>query len=306
MKLIIKQWLNHHSQPFQLVLGRMRQNLLATILMCCVIGVTLSLPAILFTVVDNLGRFAGNVESKPQLSLFLKLDASGSEKSALTEQLKKHPGVAQFEFISKESAWDQLQQNAGTADIAGSLDKNPLPDAFFVTPKDISPKNVEKLQQEMQKWGGVELAQVDANWVKRLDSVLKLGRKAIVVLVALLGFGLIAIIGNSIRLQILTQLEEIQVSKLIGATNQFIRRPFLYAGVLYGLGGGIAALLITLGVVQFFNLSITEITDLYASHFSLEAPSAGFALCLLLSAVGLGWLGAFVAVNRSLTKIEKL
>lgn len=302
----MNQWINQHSQPFQLVLGRMRQNLLATILMCCVIGVTLSLPAILFTVVDNLGRFAGTVENKPQLSLFLKLDASSSERDKLTEQLKKHPGIAKFEFVSKESAWDQLQQNASTADITSSLDKNPLPDAFFVTPKDISPKNIEKLQQEMQQWNGVDLAQVDANWVKRLDGVLKLGHKAIIVLVALLGFGLIAIIGNSIRLQILTQLEEIEVSKLIGATNQFIRRPFLYAGVLYGLGGGVAALLITLLIVQFFNLSITEIADLYASHFSLEAPSVGFALFLLLSAVALGWLGAFVAVNRSLTKIEKL
>lgn len=302
----MNQWLNQHSQPLQLVLGRMRQNLLATILMCCVIGVTLSLPAILFTVVDNLGRFAGKVESKPQLSLFLKLDASSSERETLSEQLKKYPGVAKFEFVSKESAWDQLQQSAGTADITSSLDKNPLPDAFFVTPKDISPKNIEKLQNEMQQWNGVDLAQVDANWVKRLDSVLKLGHKAIIVLIALLGFGLIAIIGNSIRLQILTQLEEIEVSKLIGATNQFIRRPFLYAGVLYGLGGGIAALLITLLIVQFFNLSITEIADLYASHFSLEAPSIGFALLLILSAVALGWLGAFVAVNRSLTKIEKL
>lgn len=299
-------WLNQHSQPLRLVLGRMRQNLLATILMCCVIGVTLSLPAILFTVVDNLGRFAGTVESKPQLSLFLKLEASSGEKSALTEQLKKHPGIAQFEFISKESAWDQLKQNAGTADVASSLEKNPLPDAFFVTPKDISPKNIEHLQKEMQQWDGVEIAQVDANWIKRLDSLLKLGDKAIIVLVALLGFGLIAIVGNSIRLQILTQLEEIEVSKLIGATNQFIRRPFLYAGVLYGLGGGVAALLITLLIIQFFNLSITQIADLYASHFSLEAPSLGFALALLLSAVGLGWLGAYIAVNRSLSKIEKL
>jgi cell division transport system permease protein len=102
MKLIIKQWLNHHSQPFQLVLGRMRQNLLASILMCCVIGVTLSLPAILFTVVDNLSRFAGNVESKPQLSLFLKLDASSTEKSALTEQLKSIQASLNLSSLAKK------------------------------------------------------------------------------------------------------------------------------------------------------------------------------------------------------------
>lgn len=302
----MNQWLNQHMQPLRMVLGRMRQNLLGTVLMCCVMGVTLSLPAILFTIVDNLGQLAGGIESKPQLSLFLKLDASTTTNQAISEQLKKHAGIAKYEFVTKESAWEQMQQNANTADIGASLDKNPLPDAYFVTPKDIKPENVKRLQQEMQQWEGVELAQVDANWIKRLDTVLKLGKKAIFVLVALLGFALVAIIGNTIRLQIMTQLEEIEVSKLIGATNQFIRRPFLYAGTLYGLGGGLAAWLIVLAVVQLFNTSVTEIADLYASQFRLSMPNVTITLAMLLSAISLGWLGSFVAVNRSLAKIEKL
>jgi cell division transport system permease protein len=289
-----------------MVLGRMRQNLLGTVLMCCVMGVTLSLPAILFTIIDNLGQVAGGVESKPQLSLFLKLDAANSTKEAIGEQLKKHPDIAKYEFVSKESAWEQMQQNANTADISASLNKNPLPDAYFVTPKDIKPKNVQRLQKEMQQWDGVELAQVDSNWIKRLDTVLKLGKKAIFVLVTLLGFALVAVIGNTIRLQIMTQLEEIEVSKLIGATNQFIRRPFLYAGTVYGLGGGLAAWLIVLAVVQLFNTSVTEIADLYASQFRLSMQNATITIAMLLSAVALGWLGSFVAVNRSLAKIEKL
>ena len=302
----MNQWLNQHIQPLLMVLGRMRQNLLGTVLMCCVMGVTLSLPAILFTIVDNLGQVAGGIESKPQLSLFLKLDASSSAKEAITEQLKKHPDIAKYEFVSKESAWEQMQQNANTADISSSLNKNPLPDAYFVTPKNIQPKNVERLQKEMQQWDGVELVQVDSNWIQRLDTVLKLGKKAIFVLVALLGFALVAVIGNTIRLQIMTQLEEIEVSKLIGATNQFIRRPFLYAGTLYGLGGGLAAWLIVLAVVQLFNTSVTEIADLYASQFRLSMPNTPITIAMLLSAVALGWLGAFVAVNGSLAKIEKL
>lgn len=302
----MNQWLNQHIEPFQMVLGRMRQNLLGTVLMCCVMGVTLSLPAILFTIVDNLGQVAGTVENKPQLSLFLKLDASSVTKTTIADQLKKHPDIAKYEFVSKESAWEQLQQNANTADIGASLNKNPLPDAYFVTPKNIKPENVQRLQQEMQQWNGVELAQVDANWIKRLDTILKLGKKAIFVLIALLGFALVAIIGNTIRLQIMTQLEEIEVSKLIGATNQFIRRPFLYAGALYGLGGGLAAWLIVLAVVQLFNTSVTEIADLYASQFRLSMPSTSITLAILFSAIGLGWLGSFVAVNRSLAKIEKL
>ena len=302
----MNQWLNQHTQPLKMVLGRMRQNLLGTVLMCCVMGVTLSLPAILFTIIDNLGQVAGGVESKPQLSLFLKLDASNNTKEAIAEQLKKHPDVAKYEFVSKETAWEQLQQNANTSNISTSLSKNPLPDAYFVTPKDIKPESVQRLQQEMQKWSGVELAQVDANWIKRLDTVLKLGKKATFVLIALLGFALVAVIGNTIRLQIMTQLEEIEVSKLIGATNQFIRRPFLYAGTLYGLGGGLAAWLIVLAVVQLFNTSVAEIADLYASQFRLSMPNTSITIALLFSAIGLGWLGSFVAVNRSLAKIEKL
>lgn len=297
-------WLSQHQQPLKLVIGRMRNNLMATLLMFCVIGVTLCLPAILYTVVDNLSRLTGDVESKPQISLFLKLDASN--KTEIEAQLKKHADVASFEFVSKDDAWSKMQQDKNTADAAASLEKNPLPDAFYITPKNISPDNIGHLQEEMQKWNGVELAQVDANWVKRLDTILKLGKKAVFVLVVLLGFALITVIGNTIRLQIMTQREEIEVSKLIGATNPFIRRPFLYAGVLYGLGGGLAALIILTLVTMLFNFSVTEIADLYASNFRLHLPSGLSILVLLVSATGLGWLGSYFAVNRTLAQFENL
>jgi cell division transport system permease protein len=297
-------WLSQHQQPLKLVIGRMRNNLMATLLMFCVIGVTLCLPAILYTVVDNLSRLTGDVESKPQISLFLKLD--GSNKAEIEAQLKKHADVASFEFVSKDDAWSKMQQDKNTADAAASLEKNPLPDAFYITPKNISPDNIGHLQEEMQKWNGVELAQVDANWVKRLDTILKLGKKALFVLVVLLGFALITVIGNTIRLQIMTQREEIEVSKLIGATNPFIRRPFLYAGVLYGLGGGLAALIILTFVTMLFNFSVTEIADLYASNFRLQLPSGLSILVLLVSATGLGWLGSYFAVNRTLAQFENL
>jgi len=297
-------WLSQHQQPLKLVIGRMRNNLMATLLMFCVIGVTLCLPAILYTVVDNLSRLTGGVESKPQISLFLKLDASN--KTEIEAQLKKHADVASFEFVSKDDAWSKMQQDKNTADAAASLEKNPLPDAFYITPKNISPDNIGHLQEEIQKWNGVELAQVDANWVKRLDTILKLGKKAVFVLVVLLGFALITVIGNTIRLQIMTQREEIEVSKLIGATNPFIRRPFLYAGVLYGLGGGLAALIILTFVTMLFNFSVTEIADLYASNFRLQLPSGLSILVLLVSATGLGWLGSYFAMNRTLAQFENL
>lgn len=300
----MRQWLNQHLQALQLVISRMRRNMGAALMMCCVIGVSLCLPGILYVIVDNLNRLAGDVQSEPQISLFLKLDISSETIAALDKQLQSHPDIKKHRFVGKDSAWEQLQQDAGTAGVAGNLEKNPLPDAYFVQPKALDPATVESLQKEMQQWPGVELAQVDANWVKRLYSLLELGKKAILVLAALLSFALIAIIGNTIRLQIYTQREEIEVSKLIGATDHFIRRPFLYAGALYGLGGGLAAWLLLVGVIMLFNFSVADIAAQYASSFHLELPFWQVNLALIASAIGLGWLGSYIAVGRSLAQLD--
>lgn len=300
----MKQWLNQHVQAVQLVLKRMRSNAVATLMMCCVMGVTLCLPGMLYVVVDNLNRLAGDVQGDAQISLFLQLDASEQQIAALEQQLLKHPSVANYRFIGKEQAWQELQSRADMADAAAKLEQNPLPDAFFVEPKTSAPFAIGQLQSEMQQWPGIELAQVDASWIKRLYTLLELGKKAIVVLAALLGFALLAIVGNTIRLQILTQREEIEVSKLIGATNSFIRRPFLYAGALYGLCGGLVAWILLIIVISLFNHSIAELAELYASNFRLNLPVWQPMLSLLLGAAGLGWLGSYIAVNRSLAQFR--
>jgi cell division transport system permease protein len=300
----MRQWLNQHLQAVRVVLSRMRRNSLATLMMCCVIGVTLCLPGILYVAVDNLNRLAGNIQSEPQISLFLKLDIKPEAIAALDQQLRNLPDIKSYRFVSKDTAWQQLQLNAGTAGVANNLEKNPLPDAYFVQPKALDPAAVEHLQKELQQLPGVELAQVDANWIKRLYTLLELGKKAILVLAALLGFALLAIVGNSIRLQILTQREEIEVSKLIGATDGFIRRPFLYAGALYGLGGGLAAWLLLAGVIGLFNFSVADIADLYASSFRLDLPNFGLSMAMLASAICLGWIGSYIAVGRSLAQFD--
>jgi cell division transport system permease protein len=297
-------WLNQHQQPIQLVLTKMRRNLMATMLMFCVIGVTLCLPAVLYTVVDNLSQLTGKIESKPQISLFLKL--SSNSKAEIESALKQNPNIESFNFVSKEAAWKKMQSDETTAASTAFLETNPLPDAFYITPKNISPTQITKLQTDLQKLQGVELAQVDAHWVKKLDTILKLGKNAVAMLVIILGFALIAIIGNTIRLQILTQREEIEVSKLIGATNRFIRRPFLYAGIIYGLGGGLVALTLLTIITQLFNLSISEIAELYGSDFKLNMPNQLSMILLLVVAITLGWLGSYFAVNRSLAQFEKI
>src|SRR5690606_19575973 len=253
----------------RLVLGRLRRNMLATFLMWCVMGITLALPGVLYIMIDNLNRVAGSVQSEPQLSLFLDLGIQQQAIDEIEQKLAQHPQVESFRFVGKDVAWQQLQQNAGSETIA-DLQENPLPDAFFIHPKAIDPQQLEALQQELQQWPGVELAQMDTAWIKRLYAVLALGQKAVLILSRFLGFALIAIIGNTIRLQVVTQRDEIEVSKLIGATDSFIRRPFLYAGTFYGLGGGLAALLFLLVITLLFNTSVAEIARLYSSDFRLD------------------------------------
>lgn len=300
----MKHLLNQHAQALSLVAGRMRHNILATFLMLVLMGVTLCLPGTLYVIVDNLNQLAGDMQDDPQISLFLKLDANQQIIDEIAGKLEAHPHILNHRFVSKDEAWEQLQQDADTAAVASNLEKNPLPDAYFITPRILAPEDIENLQAELQQWQGVELAQLDTSWIKRLNALLQLGKKGILVLVALLGFALIVIIGNTIRLQILTQREEIEVSKLIGATDSFIRRPFLYAGTIYGLGGGLVAWLLLVAIISLFNVSIAELAELYASGFRLDLPSVETSFAIIASAVLLSWLGSYIAVNRSLAQLD--
>lgn len=297
----MRQWLNLHGQAMSLVLHRLRRNAWATLIMWCVMGITLALPGLLYIAIDNLNRVAGSVESEPQISLFLNLGIEAETIEGIRQKLAAHPDIANYRFVDRNTAWEELKRNSGIGAVA-DLEQNPLPDAFFVEPKKLDPVSIEHLHRDMQQLSGVEVAQLDAAWIKRLYAVLELAQKAVLILGALLGFALLAIIGNTIRLQVVTQRDEIEVSKLIGATDSFIRRPFLYAGTLYGLGGGIAALLFLLGITALFNASVAEIAALYSSDFSLNFLDPFSSLVLLIIAALLGWLGSYVAVNRSLAK----
>ena len=300
----MSKWLSGHRQAFLLVLTRMWRTRLTTLMMLGVLGVTMSLPAGLYVVLDNVEKLAGSIESDPQISLFLTLDASADTVREIDSRLRTHAGVKNFNFVARDAAWAELQKNAGLEELAGGLDKNPLPDAYILHAKNNDPASVDQLRQELQQWRGVELAQLDAGWVKRLYTLLQTGRQAVLVLSGLLGFALLAIIGNTIRLQILTQREEIEVSQLIGATDAFIRRPFLYAGALQGLGGGIAAWLILYCAMALFNLSIVELARLYASDFRLHMLDARSCLILIGIAGLLGWSGSYLAVSRYLAALK--
>lgn len=300
----MKAWLDAHRQALMLVLRKLRAAPLTNLIMIGVIGVTLSLPAGLYLVIENLRGIAGEVATEPQVTLFLATGTSAAEISELEQKLKELPSVHEYQFLGRDIAWQALQEKNGLNDTLAGLQKNPLPDAFVVHASGTDPASVEALQAELAKWPHVEHAQLDSAWVKRLYALLQLGNKAVLIMTGLLGFALFAIIGNTIHLQILTQREEIEVSKLIGATDRFIRRPFLYAGTLHGLLGGVMAWLILLITLYVFNLSVSELARLYASDFNLKPLDFDASLALIAGAALLGWLGSWWAVGRSLSRLE--
>ncbi len=301
----MRAWINAHHQALLLVLKKLKAAPLANLIMIGVIGVTLSLPAGLYLAIDNLRSVAGNIETEPQITLFLTPTATPANIKDIEQRLTAHPAVRDVQFLGREAAWRALQAKSGLDEALADLQKNPLPDAFVVRTRENTPTNIEALQSELANWPHVEHSQLDAAWVKRLYALLQLGNKAVLILAGLLGFALFAIIGNTIRLQILTQREEIEVSKLIGATDRFIRRPFLYAGTMHGLLGGLMAWLILQASLYLFNLSVSDLARLYASDFALHPPGLHASLTLICGAAAIGWLGSWWAVSQYLSKLEQ-
>ena len=286
------------------VLRRMFASPLAGILNILVIGIALSLPAGMYALLQNAQGLVAQLSDTPQISLFMNTDATADDVDKLSKQLEKHSAIARAVFVSRAQALDQLKQSTGLADVIGGLQQNPLPDAFTVYPKPSAAQSLDELRTELAKLPKVELAQLDSEWAYKLEALLKFGRMMVLILASLLSLALVAITFNTILLQILTQREEIEVSKLIGATNGFIRRPFLYFGAAQGLLGGIMAWLIITLSLLLLNYQLGTLTHLYASQFTLYPLSLGDSLTLLLFSMYLGWLGAWLSVARHLSQIE--
>src|SRR6185369_3438099 len=205
------------------------------------------------------------------------------------------PRVTRVRFVPREQALRDLAAVQGMSELVAALGRNPLPDAFVVTASD---DNLEGLAADLAKLPGVAQVQADALWARRLASLARLARTALWLLAGVLGAALVAVTFNTIRLQILTQREEIEVSKLIGATDAFIRRPFYYLGLLQGAAGGVFALAIVAGLLAALNIEVRSLAESYGSSFRLAfLPAAGAGIVLAVAA-GLGWLGAHLSVSR--------
>jgi cell division transport system permease protein len=293
-----------HLGVLRAVLRRMFASRLGGLLNILVIGIALSLPAGMYVLLKNAQGLVEQLSGTPQISLFLAMDARADDVEALRQRLSSHTAVAAAEFVSRGHALEQLKQRTGLDDVIGGLDRNPLPDAFIVSPKPGGAQALDALRDELAQLPKVEQAQLDSAWAYKLEALLRFGRLAVLILASLLSLALIAVTFNTIRLQILTQRDEIEVSRLIGATDGFIRRPFLYFGALQGLLGGFTAWVIVSASLLALNRPLGELSQLYASQFALHPLGPGDSLSLLLFSLYLGWLGAWLSVARHLSQTE--
>ena len=293
-----------HLGVLRAVLHRMFASKLAGFLNILVIGIALSLPAGMYALLQNVQGMVAQFSGTTQISLFLEMNAKADDADRLRKQLAQHPAVAGAEFVARAQALEQLKQSTGLSDLIDGLQQNPLPDAFIVHPKPGDAHALEVLRGELAKLPKIKEAQLDSAWAYKLEALLKFGRMGVLILASLLSLALVAVTFNTIRLQILTQRDEIEVAKLIGATDGFIRRPFLYFGAAQGLLGGIMAWLIVTASLLLLNVQLGALLKFYASQFVLHPLSLGDSLSLLLFSVYLGWLGAWLSVARHLSQAE--
>ena len=294
--------LDHHRASARDAAQRLAGNWVTGLMTVLVIAVALSLPATLYLVLDNVRALAGHVEGQAQVSLFLAMDVDAPAQRALAERISKRPDVARVEVISREAALAEFRAQSGYADVLASLDGNPLPGVLVVLPAAVGEAAV--LRDALAAERGVEIAQLDTAWLQKLAAMLAIGERLAEALAIAFALVVLLVVVNSIRLAIEARREEILVVKLVGATDAFVRRPFLYTGLWFGLAGGLTAALLVALLAWWIAAPVATLVSLYGSSFVLAGLGLAGSLALVGTGTLLGLLGAWIAVARHLREVE--
>ena len=291
-------WLRQHRQALAAAVARLAR--VAGVLGAIVIGVALALPVGGYALLGGLQQVAARFAADPQVSVFLRPEAKRADADALAATLRADARIAKVRFVPREEALKELSAVPGMPEVLASLGRNPLPDAFVLSVRD---GTLEAVAADARKLPSVGLVQADAAWARRLAAAAGIARLALWLLAGLLAAGLIAVTFNTIGLQVLTQRAEIEVLRLIGATDSFIRRPFYYLGLLQGLAGGLIALGIVAAGLALLNSQVDVLAASYGSSFRFVFLSPADAIAVVAFAALIGWLGAYLSVSRRLGEI---
>ena len=303
---LIKNYFLRHMQVMFYSIGQLSRTPFSSLMTSAVIGIALALPSAFFTLLDNVQTLSLGWDGNAQISLFMKYNVSNSDAQKLATKLRMRQEVKLTRFISREQALEEFRTHSGFGDVLDVLEKNPLPAVIVVVPATTldTPDQIETLLTSLKNIPEVDLAQLDLEWVKRLHALLETAQRGITILAVLLGLSVLLVVGNTIRLGIENRRDEIVITKLIGATNRFIRRPFLYTGIWYGLIGGLLAWSAVFTTMMLLKAPVNRLADLYYSQFTLSLPGLENALLLVFSGVLLGLAGSWIAVGRHLQDIE--
>lgn len=301
-----KAYLSNHAHGLFSSLGRLSRTPFTSAMTILVLTVSIALAGCFYIVVANMQQLTGHLQVSNQMSLFLKDHVNESAAQKLADDLAKHANVESIKFISKKQAMDEFKQNSGFGEALNALDHNPLPNVIEVLPKDVldSRESMDALMAEFQHMTQVDFVQVDMQWVERLQAIMRIASRGVTVVAVLLGFAVTFITGNTIRLELHNRQDEVFISKLVGATNAFIQRPFLYTGFWLGFIAGFSAWLIITIMLLILETPVEKLSALYNSTFQLLYLSFSEFILLLMMASGLAVLGSWAVLHYQLRLIK--
>jgi cell division transport system permease protein len=302
----LQAWLARHAQTLLGSLGRIVRHPIATAMTIAVIAVALALPLFFNVLLENARSATANWNQAFELSVYLNQQAGAERADGLAKQLRARPDVAAVRVVTADQALAEFRTSSGFGKALDALDGNPLPNTLIVTPTlaASTPQATVALKASIESAADVETVQLDTEWVQRLNGMLDVMRRILWLTGGLLGLSVVLVVGNTIRLDILNRRDEIEVMKLVGATDGFARRPFLYSGVWYGLGGGVGAVLVVAIAVAVLSQPLAHLASLYGSRFHLTGLRFGSVVRILGISVALGWLGSWIAATRHIRAVE--
>jgi cell division transport system permease protein len=306
LKRVFKTWLVQHAQACIFSMGQIFKNPVNSLLTTAVVGIALALPSGFYLLLENCQRVAAGWDNSAQISLFLKLDVSETRALTLADEIRKIEGIASLDYMSRNAALQEYQQQSGFSEALAALDDNPLPAILLLQPelKGLSGPESDRLLLQLRALPEVDTAQFDRQWIQRLLAIINIVEHAVIILSILLAVAVLLIVGNTIRLAIYNRRSEIEVNKLFGATNAYIQRPFLYSGLFHGVGGGLMAWALISLSLALLDGPVVRLANLYSSDFDLHGLSTSGLSLLLLSGAALGLIGSWISVQRHIKAIE--
>lgn len=296
--------IGHHREAMRFSLSRLWESPISTWITLAAIAIALSLPASLHLLLKNLKTLTDDKREVPTVSLFIKQEISEQQARDRGELIEELDQIDKVVLVPRDEALEDFRRITGFAETLETLDENPLPHVLVVTPRlDLVGNpgvDMQRLAKTLEGYPEVDLVQMDIEWVQRLRGILRISERAIMVISVLLALTVLLVVGNTIRLSIENHKEEIKVSKLIGATDAYIRRPFLYSGIWYGLFGGVISLVLVHLALLTFVSPVSELARLYGSTFVISGLGVKITLYILLASSLLGLIGAWIAVGRHL------